>query len=326
MKKSSWLFSAILIISTMITISSNNWISMWIGLELNMMSFIPLMLYNINKSTSEGAMIYFLTQSMSSMLLMMMILLYMYKYLIPINLINTIAEISILIKLGAAPFHTWMPKIMASISWMKCCILMTWQKLAPLFMISNLNSTVTINLSIIMSVMIGSLGGINQTSLRKIMAYSSINHIGWMLAISKSMNLWLLYLMIYSLLMFFMCFMLNNYKMNFINQMSMLNINNTEKINLFIMMMSLGGLPPFIGFMPKWITIQSMINENSYIMINVMIMFSLITLMFYLRIMTNMFLSFSSSIKWININQNKSITYSIITMNMSLPLIMIMDM
>nr|YP_011031455.1 NADH dehydrogenase subunit 2 [Eocanthecona concinna]WRB04605.1 NADH dehydrogenase subunit 2 [Eocanthecona concinna] len=318
------MFTSILIISTLITLSSNNWIGMWVGLEINMMSFIPLILNKINKSSSEASMIYFLTQSVSSVLLLMMILIMMCKYLIPKNMIYNIIMISVSIKLGVAPFHAWMPKIMAFLEWNKCSILMTWQKIAPLFMMSNLNSNNIMNFMIISSVSVGSLGGLNQTSLRKMMAYSSINHLGWLLAINKSMNLWINYLMIYSIMVLSMCYMFFNYKFIFINQLTSTNMTNTEKTSFFIMMLSMGGLPPFIGFLPKWITIQSMIMNQEFFMILIMIMFSLITLMYYLRIMTNMFLSYNSSIKWSSTQYNYT-TIVIMMINLSLPMIMIMD-
>nr|YP_011002215.1 NADH dehydrogenase subunit 2 [Picromerus viridipunctatus]WPO01476.1 NADH dehydrogenase subunit 2 [Picromerus viridipunctatus] len=325
MKKGNYLFIMTLITSTMITLSANNWIGMWIGLEINMMSFIPLILSNSNKSSTEAAMIYFLTQSVSSMLLMMMVLILMCKYLIPKSMINSIIMISIFIKLGAAPFHMWMPKIMAKMEWSKCAILMTWQKMAPLFMISNIyNNNFIMNIIIIMSVSIGSLGGLNQTSLRKMMAYSSINHLGWMLSINKFMNLWMIYLLIYSAMTLSMCYLFYNYKLNFINQMSSVFMNNNEKISLFIMMLSMGGLPPFIGFLPKWITIQMLIQEQEIFITLIMVMFSLVTLMFYLRVMTNMYLSFSSSIKW-SLNYFSYSTMMIMMINLSLPVIVIMD-
>nr|YP_009346653.1 NADH dehydrogenase subunit 2 [Graphosoma rubrolineatum]API85469.1 NADH dehydrogenase subunit 2 [Graphosoma rubrolineatum] len=326
MKKSNWLFSIMLIISVMITLSANNWISMWMGLELNMMSFIPLILEKTNKSSSEAAMIYFLVQSVSSILLIMMVMINMIKYLIPKEVINLLMTIAILIKLGAAPFHMWMPEMMSKMEWMKCSILMTWQKIAPLMMISNMNNTTIISLSIIWSVVIGSIGGINQSSLRKMMGFSSINHLGWMLAINKSMNLWMLYLTIYSVMIVSISYMFMSYKMYFINQVSSLNLSNTEKMTLMMSMMSMGGLPPFIGFLPKWITIQSMINSKEYLIILIMVMFSLITLMYYLRVMTNMYLSFNSTIKWFTINSNKMMTMIMITVNLSLPLMMMMDM
>nr|YP_009948647.1 NADH dehydrogenase subunit 2 [Arma custos]QOH97828.1 NADH dehydrogenase subunit 2 [Arma custos] len=313
-----------LLMSTLITLSANNWISMWIGLEINMMSFIPLILDKINKSSSEAAMIYFLTQSISSVLMIMMILIMMCKYLMPNFMINSIIMISLFIKLGAAPFHMWMPKIMSNMEWMKCSILMTWQKIAPLFMISNLNNKMMLYIIIVLSVSVGSMGGLNQTSLRKMMAYSSINHLGWLLAINKSMNLWMIYLVIYSIMIMSVCYLFNKYKFNFINQIMSINMNNMDKFSLFLLMLSMGGLPPFIGFMPKWLTIQSMINEKEIFIMLIMIMFSLITLMYYLRVMTNMYLSFNSSIKW-SLNYYNYLTVTVIMINLSLPLMIIMD-
>nr|YP_010222563.1 NADH dehydrogenase subunit 2 [Hippotiscus dorsalis]UCC46013.1 NADH dehydrogenase subunit 2 [Hippotiscus dorsalis] len=323
MKKSNWLFMIMLILSTMITVSSNSWISMWIGLELNMMSFIPIILYKMNKSSSEAAMTYFLIQSISSMLMLMFIIVMMMNMKFMMNIIT----ICMLIKMGAAPFHSWLPEILSKMSWMKCNTMMTWQKIAPLMMISNTSNNITImNASIILSVIIGSMGGLNQVSLRKMMGYSSINHLGWMLAINKTMNLWTIYLLIYSVLMTFMCYKLMYYKLYFLNQINNLNMNNTEKISMFIMMLSLGGLPPLIGFLPKWIAIQSLINNQEYILLIIMIMSSLITLMFYMRIMTSMYLSFGSTIKWSKISKTKMFTFMMLSFNFLLPLIMIMDL
>nr|YP_009758639.1 NADH dehydrogenase subunit 2 [Eysarcoris guttigerus]QIN90457.1 NADH dehydrogenase subunit 2 [Eysarcoris guttigerus] len=328
MKKSQWLFSLILITSVAITLSANNWISMWMGLELNMMAFIPIILNDNNKLSSEAAMIYFLVQSFSSLMLLLMLISYMCKYLIYGVFSYHILTISILIKLGAAPFHSWFPKIASMMNWKKNFILMTWQKVMPLMMISNMshNSNMIINMAIIMSIIIGSIGGINQVSLRKLMSYSSINHVGWMLSINKSMNLWLIYLMIYSMMMFMMYYMFNNYSIYFLNQLNSLNMNMSEKFNMIIMMMSMGGLPPFMGFMTKWITIQSLMNTGDLIMIFIMIMFSLITLMYYMRIMINMFLMNSTTIKWSTTNMNKYIMSTMMCCNLSLPMFLILDL
>nr|BCL51132.1 NADH dehydrogenase subunit 2 [Halyomorpha halys] len=322
MKKSSWLFIMILIVSTIMVVSANNWMSMWMGLEINLLSFTPLILNKTNKSSSEAAMMYFLIQSVSSMILMMMILNMMYSTTFMKMINNMIITMSILIKMGAAPFHAWMPEIMSKMEWNKCLMLMTWQKVAPLMMMSNINNNFIINLSIIWSTMIGSLGGINQTSVRKMFGYSSINHLGWLMAINKSMNKWMIYLLTYSLLMMFICFTMMHYKIYFLNQMNNINMSNMEKVSMFIMMMSMGGMPPFIGFLPKWIVIQSMIHEKEFIMILIMIMFSLITLMYYMRIIINMTLFSNSSLKWIKNNSN-NLPLIMILINFSLPMIMI---
>nr|YP_010303514.1 NADH dehydrogenase subunit 2 [Anaxilaus musgravei]QUT09466.1 NADH dehydrogenase subunit 2 [Anaxilaus musgravei] len=325
MKKSNWLFFMMLILSTLITLTSNNWIGIWMGLELNMLAFIPIILSKINKSSSEAAMIYFLTQSVSSILLLTMILINMMKFKMTSELINLMITLSILIKLGAAPFHKWMPDMMSKMKWNKCMLLMTWQKVAPLMMMSNMMlSEMMINISIIWSVVMGSLGGINQSSLRKMMAYSSINHLGWLLAINKSMNLWMLYLLIYMMMVSLICYMFKSYNVYFINQITSMNLKISEKLMMFIMMLSMGGLPPFIGFLPKWMVINSMINNEEFMMIFIMVMFSLITLLYYIRIMMMMMLSFNMSMKWSN-NNYKNITAFNMMINLMLPIIMILD-
>nr|YP_010705016.1 NADH dehydrogenase subunit 2 [Sciocoris lateralis]WCQ78554.1 NADH dehydrogenase subunit 2 [Sciocoris lateralis] len=327
MKKSNWVFLMIMLLSTMITLSASNWISMWIGLELNMMSFIPLILKESNKSSTEAAMMYFLIQSMSSMLLISMVLINMMKFIIPNYLIYVTITISLLIKLGAAPFHMWVPEIMSKINWIKCAMLMTWQKMAPLMMMSNINNNSYImNISIMMSAMVGAVGGMNQISLRKMMGFSSINHLGWIMAINKKMNLWMIYMFIYSIMVIMLCKLFNMYKMYFINQVNSINLTNTEKFNMFMMMMSMGGLPPFIGFLPKWMTIKNMIDEKELYVIIWLVGFSLLTLMYYMRTMTNMFLSFSSSTKWMMSDNKNFITSVSMIINLSMPIMLLFDM
>nr|YP_010693433.1 NADH dehydrogenase subunit 2 [Chalcopis glandulosa]WCB99315.1 NADH dehydrogenase subunit 2 [Chalcopis glandulosa] len=327
MKKSKWLFMSILMLSTMITLSANSWISMWVGLEMNMMAFIPLIMSKKSKSSSEASMMYFLIQTSSSMILMMMIFIKMYSYSISNSLINTTIMICLFMKMGVAPFHLWMPEIMSKMKWSKCMLLLTWQKLAPLMMISNLNlnNSTIMNLAIISSVSIGSLGGMNQTSLRKIMGYSSINHLGWMLSIIKSMNKWMIYFFIYSIMTIIICYNMMGYNIYFMNQMSNINMNYMEKINMFMMMLSMGGLPPFIGFLPKWISIQYMISQKEMFLMFFMVMFSLITLLFYTRMMISMIMSSSFTMKWMKTNNNSYLVMLSLMINLSLPMIMFLD-
>nr|AUW38600.1 NADH dehydrogenase subunit 2 [Psacasta neglecta] len=322
MHKSKSMFLIIMLTGTILTMSSNNWISMWMGLEINMMAFIPLISYK-NKNSPQAMMIYLLTQSVSSMILMFSIIMF---NLTLNSLFNNLVLISLLIKMGAAPFHMWLPEIMSKMSWSSNMILMTWQKLAPLLMINSLNfSNKIMYLSIIMSVTVGALGGLNQLSLRKIMGYSSINHLGWMLSLSKIKNNWMIYLIVYSMMVTMLCWMFHQYNMIHINQMNSMDMTMTEKMNYFIAMMSLGGLPPFLGFLPKWIAIQTLINSNLVFMMIVMVMFSLISLFYYMRVMTSMMMNFSMSNKWVSIKSNNSLIYTMMILNMSLPLIMIIN-
>nr|QBF01248.1 NADH dehydrogenase subunit 2 [Stegana sp. 1726 JL-2019] len=290
------LFVIIMMMGSLITITSNSWLGAWMGLEINLLSFIPLMSDNNNLMPSEASLKYFLVQALASTVLLFTIILMMMKnnmnYEIKLSYISNIMLSALLLKSGAAPFHFWFPNIMEGLSWMNCLLLMTWQKIAPLMLISHINIKMLLMMSIIMSVIIGSLGGLNQSSLRKLMAFSSINHLGWMLmALDSNESIWLIYFLMYSFLSFTLTFMFNNFKIFHFNQMFSLFFNSKIlKFTLFMNFLSLGGLPPFLGFMPKWIVIQQLSMNNQYFMLMILMMTTLITLFFYLRICYSAFM------------------------------------
>nr|YP_011010303.1 NADH dehydrogenase subunit 2 [Metrocoris ciliatus]WPW46918.1 NADH dehydrogenase subunit 2 [Metrocoris ciliatus] len=321
-----------LITSTIMVMSSENWFSMWMGLEINMMSFIPMMEKNKNYLVSESKMMYFLIQSMGSILFIFMIImnpLIMVKEELTKIIIMNIIAMSMMMKMGMAPMHMWFINIMNKMSWNMCLILMTWQKLAPMFILSNtMNSIKTITLWSITSAIIGAIGGINQTSIKKMMAFSSINHLGWMTMCMKFDNeMWMKYLIIYSTIIILLIKTLSKSSINYINQMNMNMKTQMEKTNLLIMMLSLGGLPPFIGFMPKWLVIQSMISTNSLFTLLILMMTSMITLFYYMRLIVPMIMSNNTINKWNNKNINMKMMYMYsFIINMMLPITMMTNM
>nr|YP_009563641.1 NADH dehydrogenase subunit 2 [Clostera anastomosis]QAV59263.1 NADH dehydrogenase subunit 2 [Clostera anastomosis] len=297
-------FFFILLFSSLISISSNSWLGCWIGLEINLLSFIPLISNSNNLLTSEASLKYFLTQSIASINFLFSILLNMFfmKHF-EVNLfISIMINSSMLMKMGSTPFHFWFPNIIEGLSWFNNFILMTWQKITPMILLSyymNYNFLIIIS---IMNIIVGAIGGLNQTSLRKLLAFSSINNLGWMLiSISISENLWLFYFLMYSFLISGMCFLFYSLNMFFINQLFINNMNSMIKINLLINFLSLGGLPPFIGFFPKWIIINFLIENKFYFMTMIFIMMSLIMLFFYTRIIYFSFMFNYLKMKWFKI-------------------------
>nr|YP_010730244.1 NADH dehydrogenase subunit 2 [Blepharipa latigena]WEG23059.1 NADH dehydrogenase subunit 2 [Blepharipa latigena] len=302
------LFLMILSMSTLISISSNSWMGAWMGLEINLLSFIPLMSDNKLMST-EASLKYFLTQALaSSVFLFAIILLLLNLNKMPNIFSNMMIFSSLLLKTGAAPFHFWFPSIIEGLSWMNSLLLMTWQKIAPLMLISYTIVKPLIIISIILSSIIGALGGLNQTSLRKLMAYSSINHLSWMLmAMYKSNQLWMMYFLFYSFLTFMMVFLLNMFMISHMNQLfSLFYYSKNMKILIFFNLLSLGGLPPFLGFFPKWIVIQSLILNSQLFLLVIMVFMTLITLYFYIRLSYSAFMLNYYEINWMNNSTYKS--------------------
>nr|AVN67409.1 NADH dehydrogenase subunit 2 [Eublaberus distanti] len=301
------MFLFTLLMGLFITISSNSWLSAWMGLEINLLSFIPIMSNNENVFTTEASLKYFLIQALaSSSLLFIIISKSMLESMFSImnySLTNILVVTPLLMKTGAAPLHWWFPSVMEGLSWMNCFILMTIQKIAPLVLISyTINFNSLINPIVFLSILIGSIGGYNQTSIRKILTYSSINHLGWMFsAMMMSENMWTLYFSIYSLLTFTVIYIVKPMQISFINQVMLMNKNNKiMKFLLFSSLLSLGGLPPFLGFFPKWIIIQFMTYNSHIMMVSIMVIISLITLYYYLRISYSSFMILSSQPNWIS--------------------------
>nr|WEV93749.1 NADH dehydrogenase subunit 2 [Dociostaurus kraussi kraussi] len=284
------LFLSMLLMGTILSISSNSWFGVWMGLEINLLSFTPLLANSKNMMMNESAIKYFIVQAMASTMLLFSILLIHLKFpmsleeeMIPSMMISS----SLLLKIGAAPFHFWFPEVMGASSWINCMILMTWQKIAPMMVLSYCIQLSTFMFSVnILSILVGAIGGLNQTSLRQILAYSSISHIGWMnSSLIVSENVWELYFIIYSLLSVIMILIFKSMNLFFLNQIySATNMKTEIKFMMFLSLMSLGGLPPFLGFLPKWIVMQLLIENNMTTLMVIMVVLTTITLYYYMRI------------------------------------------
>nr|YP_009349987.1 NADH dehydrogenase subunit 2 [Hexacentrus unicolor]AQM40161.1 NADH dehydrogenase subunit 2 [Hexacentrus unicolor] len=298
------LFLITLVMGTLISISSTSWFGVWMGLEINLLSFIPLMTNYKNIMSTEASLKYFLIQTFASaILLFSIILLYIFTQMHQKSFftLDLIISSALLLKMGAAPFHFWFPGTMEGLNWFNCFTLMTWQKIAPLMLLSYLIQLNLFTIVVILSsILIGSIGGLNQTSLRKLMAYSSINHLGWMIGgMLTGENVWEMYFMVYSFLSFSIIYIFNSFQIFHINQNFLtMNNNHTVKFCLFILLLSLGGLPPFLGFLPKWIIIQTMAEMNLLFLITFMAVTTLITLFYYLRLTFTAFLLSHSELKW----------------------------
>nr|YP_009176409.1 NADH dehydrogenase subunit 2 [Cryptolestes ferrugineus]ALI86987.1 NADH dehydrogenase subunit 2 [Cryptolestes ferrugineus] len=272
---------------TFITISGYSWFSMWLGLEINFLFIIPLFNSTKNFFPSESPLKYFITQSMASTVIFFAIFFFFNNFEIFKFEFSLIMNFAILTKMGAAPFHFWFPEIVEGLSWFNNFLILTWQKIAPMILIFYFfEMNYFFLIIIIASSMIGSFLGLNQTSLRKILAFSSINHIGWLLSsMTFSLSIWTIYFTIYTLILSALTFFFNKFQMYYIFQM--INFSNTNKItnlSIFMILFSLGGLPPFLGFMPKWLIINSLISNNLYLLSSILILFTLVTLFYYIRL------------------------------------------
>nr|AMK97172.1 NADH dehydrogenase subunit 2 [Homola orientalis] len=258
-------FLFFLIMGTVITVSSTSWFTAWIGLKVNLMSFIPLISIKTQKPLSEAAIKYFLIQALGSSIIIMSSCIYLNFQEISMLFMM----MAIILKMGAAPFHMWFPQVMQGLKWPQVIILMTIQKLAPMYLISYLMKSklmiLIILISSMMSAIFGSLGGINQVLLQKIMAYSSINHMAWMLsAMLISEKSWLMYFFFYSLISSSVALIFHFNKMNHLSNITnYMTSSNFISFTIPLSLLSLGGLPPFSSI-HSWMNSNSSLFLNSY--------------------------------------------------------------
>nr|AFT90732.1 NADH dehydrogenase subunit II [Anolis carolinensis] len=280
---------------TIITMTSYHWLMAWVGLELNTLAIIPIISTMHHPRSTEAATKYFLTQAAASALILFSSMTNAWNtgswditqpLTSPSHILLTMA---LAMKLGLAPLHFWLPEVIQGSTMTTAFIITTWQKIAPMSLIfltmNNLSTSVFLLMGLLSS-LVGGWGGLNQTQTRKIMAYSSITHLGWMATISSIMtNILIMNLLIYLIMTtsVFLSLIISKSK-TIQDTTSTWTLSPTLTIIMLLSLLSLGGLPPLTGFIPKWLIMEELILQNFNLLISMMAASSLLSLYFYLRL------------------------------------------
>nr|YP_003084314.1 NADH dehydrogenase subunit 2 [Metacrangonyx longipes]CAQ16854.1 NADH dehydrogenase subunit 2 [Metacrangonyx longipes] len=295
------LFLFLLLFSVVMMICMNSWFLIWFFIEMNLMSFIPLIMLKKSKYSAESALKYFFIQTLSSILIVIGVLTLLTN--MEIYILFFIMGLSI--KLGLAPFHQWLVNIVEGLVWPLIGILLTIQKVGPFILFNYAymmkeSSILAIFMLSLLCAAVGAVGGLFTSSLRKIMVFSSVSHSAWMiLGLIISVNLWMIYFIFYSFILFSILYIFMNFYMSNLNHM-FLKLNFIITLSLGVNMLSLGGLPPLSGFVPKFLMMMEFVNFYSYFTLLYLLLSVFISLFFYSRIfvlnfvflsLKNMFLS-----------------------------------
>jgi len=282
----------------------NNWFSIWIIIEISLFIFIPLISKN---KISDQSIKYFIIQRISS---------YLFIFSIIINRINEmyinnpLTLLSLILKIGIPPFHIWKPEIMSKLPWIECLLLTTLIKIPPIILINKLIRFKILIIPLLITLIIGRLRGLNQLNLKKIIAFSSIFNLPWMSsAFLIRKKIILTFLIFYIILNFKLInlFKLNN--LNYLNQLNFLPLKTKITINLNIL--SIRGLPPLLGFFPKWIILNELI-KTLVILPRIIILTSIISIFMYIQI--NYFCINNFSFKKKNFKNNTAKSFSILNL------------
>nr|YP_637102.1 NADH dehydrogenase subunit 2 [Podiceps cristatus]BAE95755.1 NADH dehydrogenase subunit 2 [Podiceps cristatus] len=284
-----------LLLGTSITISSNHWIMAWAGLEINTLAIIPLISKSHHPRAIEAAIKYFLVQAAASALILFSSMtnawttgqwdISQLTYPVSCNLLTT----AIAMKLGLVPFHFWLPEVLQGSPLITALLLSTLMKFPPITILlltsHSLNPTLLTTMAIA-STALGGWMGLNQTQTRKILAFSSIAHLGWMtIIIIYNPKLTLLTFYTYSVMTTSVFLTLNTTKVLSLPTM-MTSWTKSPMLNaaLMLTLLSLAGLPPLTGFLPKWLIIQELTKQEMTTTATIISILSLLGLFFYLRL------------------------------------------
>nr|QYA70367.1 NADH dehydrogenase subunit 2 [Campylorhynchus gularis] len=288
-------FTTSLLLGTTITISSNHWVLAWTGLEINTLAILPLISKSHHPRAIEAATKYFLVQASASALVLFSSMTNAWhtgqwdisQLTDPTSCLILTAALAM--KLGLVPFHFWFPEVLQGSPLLTGLLLSTIMKFPPitlLFMTSpSLNPTLLVTMALL-SAALGGWMGLNQTQTRKILAFSSISHLGWMaIIISYSPKLALLNFYLYTLMTATVFLSLNSMKALKLSTL-MTSWTKAPALNTMLMLtlLSLAGLPPLTGFLPKWLIIQELTKQEMAPAATVISLLSLLGLFFYLRL------------------------------------------
>nr|AOR87109.1 NADH dehydrogenase subunit 2 [Streptosyllis sp. THS1] len=300
---------------------STNWLIIWLSFELNLISFIPLISVNQSGLSTSASVKYFLIQAIGSIFLLMS-LLSMFAFLpLPISG-SLLFMISLILKMGVAPAHFWLPLVISSTNWLNSFIIFSLQKAGPLFLVISFSKSWSLSLILMISmcsVIIGGLGGLNQTKISAIIAYSSISHMGWIFAPMLYSSLFpLLYFMIYITILLLIILILEKGK--FSKTSSGLKFTKNDNFNIFfffLCILSLGGIPPLLGFFMKWVIFLLI---PSFFLVLCLIFGSLINLFYYLSLI---FSSVGVQFYFFKVLFQKKLFFIMIILNFFMPVFLL---
>nr|BBF17052.1 NADH dehydrogenase subunit 2 [Chirocentrus nudus] len=284
-----------LILGTTTTLASSHWVMAWMGLEMTTLAVIPIMAYPFHPRSTEAATKYFLIQATAAAVLLFAATTDAWASgqwditQLTHPAAATMALMALAMKMGLAPLHLWLPEVIQGLTLPAALLLSTWQKIAPLALMlqvaPNTHPYALTTLGIL-STLAGGWGGLNQTQLRKVMAYSSVAHLGWMIVVVQMAPQ-------VTLIAF-----LTYVTMTTATFLTLWVTRSTTATTLAsawtkapmlaplasLLLLSLGGLPPLTGFMPKWLILQELSNQGLYLLATTMAMTALLSLFFYLRL------------------------------------------
>ena len=309
------------ILGMMVMISSNDLIVFYVGLELQSLALYVLASFNRDQlKSSESGLKYFVLSALSSGLLLYgCSLIYGFSGSTNFNVIGDLINsthygltfgivfilVGLAFKISAVPFHMWAPDVYEGSPTSVTLFFSIVPKIAALTVFIRFLYIPFINMIdqwqpiiiflSISSMIFGAVAAIGQNNLKRLVAYSSIGHIGYALAglsvgNNEGIQSSIIYISIYIVMnlgLFSCLFMMkrNNEYFETIDDLSGLSKNHPLiSLSLLVILFSLAGIPPMAGFFAKFYVFKSVIGQSMYYLAIVGLLSTVVAAFYYLRI------------------------------------------
>jgi len=317
------------LLGIMLLISANNLVMVYLGLELLALSSYTLVAYDReSKIGSEAAIKYFVLGSMASgILLYGMSMIYGAtgsldlqevaaavgnlsgdNYLLVFGLVFLVVGLAF--KLGVVPFHMWIPDVYQGAPVAITLFIASVPKMAAFAMAFRLLQTglgdlqgdwsQMLSVLAVLSIILGNLAAIAQTNIKRMLAYSTISHMGFVLmgllpGTAAGYGAGMFYIIVYSLMSaagFGMVILLSarGVEADKLDDFKGLNQRNSWYAAVMAMVMfSMAGVPVFVGFFAKWLVIKAALDAGLMWLAIIAVVFSVVGAFYYLRVVKLMY-------------------------------------
>jgi NADH-quinone oxidoreductase subunit N len=317
------------LLGIMLLISANSLVMVYLGLELISLSSYALVAFDRDsRSGSEAAMKYFVLGSMASgMLLYGMSMIYgatgsmdLYEIAEAVSLIGSddpmlvfglvFLVVGLAFKLGVVPFHMWIPDVYEGAPVATTLFISSVPKLAAFAMAIRLLQTglgelqgdwaQMLSVLAVLSIVLGNLAAIAQTNIKRMLAYSTISHMGFVLlgllpGTATGFGASMYYVIVYSLMSaagFGMVILLSarGVEAEKLDDFKGLNQRNSWYAAIMAMVMfSMAGVPVFVGFFAKWLVIKAALDAGLAWLAIIAVVFSVVGAFYYIRVVKLMY-------------------------------------
>ena len=295
-------------LGSLIIITCNQLILIYLALELQTFSiFILIASRTLSIKSSEGALKYFILGALSSgLFLFSLVLTYLNSGELTITSFNSLNYFdsynvqtyflifSMFFKLSLFPIHFWIPDIYEGCTNRIMGVVGTFPKISVLGFLIQLNLVSNLFLWCALgSILVGTIGAMNQSKLKRLLAYSGVTHMGMgviVLSVFSKEHLEpvMLYLIIYVMGFIVVVLLMRCYadeRYNYLYDLSGVHqLNMVIAITWSLCLLSAGGIPPLSGFLAKWWVLWNLLLNDYFIIVLFCIFFSILGMVYYLRI------------------------------------------